>query len=64
MNRYELQKAKDKIMSYYLPRPHEEANGDKKTPFERAKAEWLKHAKQQIDNVEAFSFDDFLRTRG
>ncbi|WP_131655433.1 hypothetical protein [Methylocucumis oryzae] len=63
MDRYAAIRARNRIMSYYMPRPHEEALGNEQDPFERAKTEWLKHARQAIEDVEQFTFDDFLKIK-
>ena len=63
MNRYSALAAKARILSYYNRAPDEAALGKELEPFERAKAEWLKHARVAIAEVEAMGFDDWRATR-
>ena len=59
MGRDEAVRAKARIESYYLPRPEEVALGKKTEPFERAKSEWLKHARIAIEETEQMTIEDF-----
>jgi len=59
MGRDEAVRAKGRIQSYYIPRPDEVALGKKAEPFERAKSEWLKHARKAIEETEQMTLEDF-----
>lgn len=61
MDRYAAIRAMGRVKSYYFPRPHESALSKEREPFERAKEEWLKHARAAINEVETFTFEDFLK---
>ena len=64
MDRYAAINARARILSYYLPTPHEEALDKKQEPFERAKAEWIKHAQVALEEVQAMSFAEWQATNG
>lgn len=63
MDRYAAVNARARILSYYLPAPHEVALKNEREPFERAKAEWLKHAQAAIAEVEAMAFEEWQTMR-
>lgn len=62
-DRYAAINARARILSYYLPRPHEEILKNEREPFERAKDEWLQHARRAIDEVAAMTFEQWKATR-
>lgn len=60
MNQYERQNAAQKIDGYYNP-PRET---DKITErFQKAKTECIAHLKNQLENVENMTVDDFIKFR-
>lgn len=63
MHQYTALRARSRILSYYSKTPHEAALGKEEEPFERAKAEWIKHTKAAIAEVEEMQLADFLATR-
>lgn len=63
MDRFAAIRARSRILAYFLPHPHEIANGNQPIAFDRAKAEWLKHASIAIYEVETMSYADFVALR-
>ena len=59
MNCYQKLNARERILSYYFPYPHELNLGIEDAPFQRAKKEWLEHARQAISEVEQMTLEDF-----
>lgn len=63
MDRYKAINARARILAYYSPEPHEVALKKEREPFERAKAEWLKNAREAISETEAMTFEEWKVTK-
>ena len=63
MNRYSALRARSRILSYYDRSSYEFHSKNEIDPFDRAKAEWLKHAKNAILEVEEMTLVKFNSTR-
>lgn len=57
-NRYTKANAIANIRDYYLPAPHEVALGKHEEVFERAKAEYIRALKAQVETAEKITFVD------
>lgn len=55
MDQYQQMNAVEKIEGYLIPRPGEEMPA----AFERAKAECLRHLRDQVTHVESITVDQF-----
>lgn len=56
-------RARSRILEYFLPRPNEVALKKDEAAFDRAKADWLKHARIAITEVEELDYAEFLSLR-
>lgn len=56
MDQYQQMNAVEKIEGYLIPRPNEELPA----AFERAKAECLKHLREQVGHVENITVEQFV----
>lgn len=57
-NRYTKANAITNIRDYYLPAPHEVVLGKQAEVFERAKGEYIRALKAQIETAEKITFVD------